>query len=54
MIVAAIGSSHQPLRNAKGALEFMGADDHHEDMLERTRVHEAAIIYGTFHTYPVM
>jgi hypothetical protein len=28
--------------------------DEVEDMLERTRVNEAAIIYGTFHTYPVM
>jgi hypothetical protein len=25
-----------------------------EDMLERTRVNPNAIIYGTFHTYPVM
>jgi hypothetical protein len=25
-----------------------------EDMLERTRGNQAAIIYGTFHTYPVM
>jgi hypothetical protein len=25
-----------------------------EDMLERTRRNEAAIIYGTFHAYPVM
>jgi hypothetical protein len=25
-----------------------------EDMLERTRINPNAIIYGTFHTYPVM
>jgi hypothetical protein len=25
-----------------------------EDMLERTRIDPNAIIYGTFHTYPVM
>jgi hypothetical protein len=25
-----------------------------EDMLERTRTNPNAIIYGTFHTYPVM
>jgi len=29
-------------------------DDEVEDMLERTRANRAAIIYGTFHTYPVM
>jgi len=28
--------------------------DEVEDMLERTRGNQAAIIYGTFHTYPVM
>ena len=25
-----------------------------EDMVERTRMNKAAVIYGTFHTYPVM
>jgi hypothetical protein len=29
-------------------------DDEVEDMLARTRANRAAIIYGTFHTYPVM
>jgi hypothetical protein len=29
-------------------------DDEVEDLLERTRANRAAIIYGTFHTYPVM
>jgi len=28
--------------------------DEVEDMLERTGGNQAAIIYGTFHTYPVM
>jgi len=28
--------------------------DEVEDMLERTRTNPNAIIYGTFHTYPVM
>jgi len=29
-------------------------DDEVEDMLERTKTNPAAVIYGTFHTYPVM
>jgi hypothetical protein len=34
--------------------EQSGFSDVVEDMLERTRINQNAIIYGTFHDYPVM
>ena len=39
---------------ADPARERTGFSEEVEDMLERTRTNRNAIIYGTFHTYPVM
>jgi hypothetical protein len=42
------------IERANPVLENYGYNNEVADQLERTRVNPNAIIYGTFHTYPVM
>jgi hypothetical protein len=39
---------------ANPAGDYYAFSDELADMLERTRINQNAIIYGTFHAYPVM